>query len=183
MQEVYHKLFVGSQEEYEDLLPEGKDTFVLHAAKEPYHRQYVGYTGKACDKNHPEYLMAVRGNKMAVNLVDAQESKYFNPDLIKDVIKKIMYLLINKKTVYIHCNQGESRAPSLALLVLLGLHAVSEDYEVAVKQFKMIYPKYNPGKGISDFLTENWTEYVNYFSTHKEEMKEIIDITPEDEQQ
>lgn len=176
MIEVYHKLFVGSQEDYEDLLPNGKDIFVLHAAKEPYHRDYVGYTGKACDKDHPEYLMAIRWNNMAVNLVDAQESKYFNPDLIKEVVKKILYLLINKKTVYIHCNQGESRAPSLALLVLLGLHAVSEDYGVAVKQFKMIYPNYNPGKGISDFLTENWNDYVNYFSTHKEEDVQVAEV-------
>ena len=113
---------------------------------------------------------------MAVNLVDAQESKYFNPDLIKEVVKKILYLLINKKTVYIHCNQGESRAPSLALLVLLGLHAVSEDYSVAVKQFKMIYPNYNPGKGISDFLTENWNDYVNYFSTNKEEDVQVAEV-------
>lgn len=179
MIEVYHKLFVGSQEEYEDLLPEGKDVFILHAAKEPYHRQYVGYTGKACAKDHSEYLMAVRGNKMAVNIVDALESKYFDPELIKDVVKKILYLLINKKTVYIHCNQGESRAPSIALLVLLGLHAVSTEYDVAVKQFKMIYPKYNPGKGISDFLTENWNEYVNYFSTHKEEDVQIAEVEEE----
>lgn len=183
MNEVFQNLFVGSLEEYQELPPLDKTAFVMHAAKEPYHRQFVGYTGRACDKDHPEYLKAVRWNEIALNLVDAPDAKYFDPELMKFAVKQCIVLLISKKSVYIHCNQGESRAPGIAMLVLLGMKVLSDDYELAQKQFLSIYPNYKPGKGVEDFIRQEWDNYVEYFSTKVDvKPEEVIDIVPNKEE-
>lgn len=186
MNELYHNIFVGSQADYESLnLPE--TAFVLHAAKEPYHRSFVWYKGN-CAKDHPEYLRAVRGREVALNLVDAKESKYFNFDLIFTAVQDVLALLMTNQKVYIHCNQWESRAPSIALLVLLALHVLDYDYDVAQKQFISIYPNYNPGQWISDFIKENWDTFVAASKTTSEIEKEfdvwgvqLPETTPEEE--
>lgn len=163
MQEVYHNLFVGSLEEYQ-ATEKLEGSYVLHAAKEPYHRQFVGYTGKACEKDHPEYLRAIRGREIALNLVDAPDSKYFDLWLIKQAVKDTLIFLISNKAVYIHCNKWESRAPWIAMIALLGLHVLSEDYNVAKRQFLSIYPDYNPGKGMNEFIEKNWEYFIGFFS-------------------
>jgi len=65
------------------------------------------------------------------------------------------------KTVLIHCNQGESRAPSLALLFLakdIGVIS-NESYEKAKEEFMKIYPSYFPERGIQIYLREHWGEF------------------------
>jgi hypothetical protein len=160
MRELYKNLFVGSLEEYQELdNTDDKNVRVIHAAKEPYHREYVGYEGRGAPKEHPEYLRAIRGNKIALNIVDAKESKYFDKDLIFAAVKNIMtFLEYNVDAakmsedpalqikVYIHCNLGESRAPSLALMTLVAMHFLPSDYEEAKKAFISIYPKFSPGE-------------------------------------
>jgi len=175
MNEIFHNLFIGSEEQYLSI-EKWETDFVLHACKEPYHRQFVGYTGRACDKDHPEYLRAVRGKEIALNLVDAKESKYFDYNLIFDAVKDVLTILRSNGKVYIHCNQGESRAPSIGLLVLLALHVLDADYETAQRQYLSIYPNYNPGQGIKDFVKENWEKFVE--ASKPFEYKET---TPEEE--
>jgi len=178
MLEIYHNLFVGSQSDYESLSI-GENDFVLHAAKEPYHRAFVWYTWN-CPKDHPEYLKAVRGKEIALNLVDAKESKYFNLDLIFQAVKDILRILtFTQSKIYVHCNQGESRAPSIGLLVLVGLNVLDPDYDVAMKQFQSIYPNYNPNQWVKDFIKENWDTFVEASGTPEEEPYK--DTTPEEE--
>jgi protein-tyrosine phosphatase len=66
---------------------------------------------------------------------------------------------IAEREVLIHCNQGESRAPSLALLYLakrLG-SLPNESYDLAAESFEAQFP-YRPGQGISRWLTRNWRQ-------------------------
>jgi predicted protein tyrosine phosphatase len=63
----------------------------------------------------------------------------------------------------IHCNQGESRAPSLALLLLAkDLHVLPDDsYTAAVEAFAPLaerLPRYAVGQGLQQFLAEHWSE-------------------------
>ena len=189
MRELYKNLFVGSLEEYQELdNTDDKNVRVIHAAKEPYHREYVGYEGRGAPKEHPEYLRAIRGNKIALNIVDAKESKYFDKDLIFAAVKNIMtFLEYNVDAakmsedpalqikVYIHCNLGESRAPSLALMTLVAMHFLPSDYEEAKKAFISIYPKFSPGEWVETFMKEVWPEFLKYYEVPAGEV--TVDMT------
>ena len=61
-------------------------------------------------------------------------------------------------SVLIHCNQGDSRAPSLALLFLAKHLQVipSDSYETAAEAFVALYRDYRPGGGIRSFLKDHW---------------------------
>jgi predicted protein tyrosine phosphatase len=66
---------------------------------------------------------------------------------------------IAERPVLIHCNQGESRAPSLTLLYMAKrLDALPCDsYVAAATEFRRKYT-YNPGRGIETWLTTNWSK-------------------------
>ena len=56
MKEAYPNLFVGSQTDYESNPKMFDNWFVVHACKEPYHRNALGYTGRSAPKDSPYYL-------------------------------------------------------------------------------------------------------------------------------
>lgn len=160
MKEVFTNLYVGNEQDYHKAKGYDNFSFVL-AAKEPFHRAAVGYTGRACDKDNPEYLIAKRGNTLILNMIDANSSLYFDKGMI-DTALQFIHESLNRKhmSVLICCNKAESRSPSLALLYLIKHGVITgdtlEDCEV---EFLRLYPKYNPGKGIRDFVKEYFEEY------------------------
>jgi protein-tyrosine phosphatase len=69
---------------------------------------------------------------------------------------------IGDKRVLIHCNQGQSRSPSLGLVYLATKNVISStSYQAAVNDFISLYKNYNPGTGISLYLQHNWQDLVN----------------------
>lgn len=61
-------------------------------------------------------------------------------------------------SLLIHCNQGESRAPTLALLFLAKhLQAIpSDSFLAAQAAFAPLYAGYRPGVGIQQFFATKW---------------------------
>lgn len=152
MIEIYPQLFIGNQEDYYSLEIETGEWFVIQACKEPFHREAVGYKGRSSDKNHPEYLVARRKYRLILNLVDAQDSKYFPSELIALALREIEGYLPYKK-VLVHCNQGQSRSPGIGLLFLLRKGIIQGDnYEEVAREYQRIYPDFSPGKGMRDFI-------------------------------
>jgi hypothetical protein len=157
---IIHNLFVGNQAYYENQDFDDGWAFVL-AAKEPWHRSAIGYTGRACDKAHPEYLIARRDNKLILNLVDAPKAEFFDKRIIDAALEFIYEQLDAGKSVLIACNKAESRSPSIALLYLIKHGIIKGDtLEDCEAQFMKVYPEYNPGAGIRGFVKEHWNEYV-----------------------
>jgi hypothetical protein len=76
MKEIHPHLFVGSEQDYESVVSKQAGWRVVHACKEPYHRRALGYSGRAAPKTHPEYLIARRGDRLILNLVDAPDPAY-----------------------------------------------------------------------------------------------------------
>ena len=118
MKEIIPGLYVGNGHDYDEHHSD-HTLKVISAAKEPWHRQALGYTGRAAPKDNPEYLIAFRPRHVILNLVDPNDSKWIPRELIDAAIDEIANGLDDGMDVLVHCNQGESRAPSIALLYLL----------------------------------------------------------------
>ena len=174
MKEVYPGLYVGSQDDIDEFaeimnerinkmiaVTQQPQFYIVHAAKEPWHRKAVGYTTRGAPKNHPEYLWARRTQRLALNLVDVPESKaqYIPDELLREAVDYIHWAHQEKnKPVFIHCNEGKSRAPSIALLYLLKhtqLFEPCDTFEEVESFYKTLCPSYEPN-GIREKVKEFW---------------------------
>jgi hypothetical protein len=157
--EVSHNLFVGSQEDESAIRGQG-GWFVIHACKEPYHRQALGYTGRGAPKDHPEYLIARRDGHLILNLVDVNDVAFVATEIIDAALTDIHHNITSAK-ILVHCNQGMSRSPTIALLYLakFGDAFRGQSCEDGVRMFQGLYPAYAPAHGMADFVRLNWHRY------------------------
>ncbi len=167
MKQIIENLYCGNDHDYLNLEKEhipGRDIdqptngwAVLHACKESYHRTFVGYTGRGCPKDSPEYLWAERGNRLALNIIDAPKPEFFDKVMIDKALEFIEQRLSEGLKVLVHCNQGESRSPSICLLYLIK-HGIiyGETLEDCESEFLKVYPEYNLGVGMRGFVGEHW---------------------------
>lgn len=154
MTRVYERLFVGSES---DCRTSDDETAVVHACKSPCHQSAVGYTGNL-PTNHPHYLSLRRGNDLYLNMIDPPIESLFPDELFQAFLPFAAEIWDSPKRLLIHCNEGLSRSPSLALLFLAKhIGAISNDsYEEARRDFYKLYPHYSPGGGIQTYLNANW---------------------------
>ena len=86
-------------------MPEG--WAVVHACKEPFHRMALGYVTRGAPRNHPDYLYSNRpGNRLALNMIDADNSKYVSKEMVDVAIDYIDEKLRKGFKVLVHCNEG-----------------------------------------------------------------------------
>lgn len=161
--EVAPRLYVSNEIDYRHDV-KGKDGWsVLHACKEPYHREAVGYAGRGLtDRDHPEYLYALRdqGRSLCLNIIDAPKPEFFRPEMIDRALAFIKDRLAAGDKVLVHCNQGGSRAPSLALLYMrrFGDQFADMSFEEAEDVFRASYRLYQPAPGIRAYVEAHWDD-------------------------
>jgi predicted protein tyrosine phosphatase len=160
MTEVFPNLFVGHQGDFEYQVKGKEGWAVVHACKEPYHRELLGYKGRGAPKDHPEYLVAVRGDRLYLNLVDVDDPAYIHEELVEAAIGFIREKLESGKKVLVHCNQGESRGPAIAFLYLLRHTAVlpKTSLDAALEAFRRMYPAFHPSAGIAGYIAAHWND-------------------------
>ena len=159
MIEVYRNLFVGS--EHDEASVRGQaGWFVVHACKDPYHRQALGYKGHGAPKDHPEYLMARRKGCLILNLIDAADVNYIPPEIIDAALADIHQHIASDR-VLVHCNQGLSRSPAIAFLYLAKFSGLfgDRDYQSALRYFRELYPPFAPANGMAEYIRLNWLKY------------------------
>ena len=153
MVKIDNRLFIGA---VDDCRAGTEQLAVVHACKSPCHQQAVGYRG-SLPASHPNYLALQREYDLYLNIID--------PHVPLFKVETFEHFLAFARTKYnsgasllIHCNQGESRAPSLALLFLAKHIGALPDssYEDAKQVFERLFPAYQPGIGIQRFLADNW---------------------------
>jgi predicted protein tyrosine phosphatase len=161
MKEVHPGLWVGSQADYEEIFDHHKDAewAIVHACKEPHHREALGYAGRAAPKDHPDYLFVSKPGKLILNLIDAADPKYVPREIIRRAIDFIDENLAKGQKVLVHCNQGGSRAPTIAMLWMVFDRRLPVEFEEAEKKFLELYPGYEPAAGMRGFARENWDHY------------------------
>ena len=127
---------------------------VVHACKIPCHQTRIGYSG-SLTPDHPHYLSYETGHHLYLNMIDPP-LPLFKPDMFTAFFD-FTDRMIKTRDVLIHCNQGQSRAPSLTLLYMAKrLHLLPNDsYAAARAAFEKKFP-YAPGQGIQMYLTEQW---------------------------
>lgn len=129
---------------------------VVHACKSPCHQTAVGYSG-SLPNTHPNYLVLERGNHLYLNLIDPPVPLFKSESFA--AFRAFATVRWNGgMEILIHCNQGESRAPTLCLLFLAKVSQVipGDSYQTARAAFTRLYPGYSPGAGIATFMNQNW---------------------------
>jgi predicted protein tyrosine phosphatase len=161
MIEIYPNLYIGNQDDYELKVARQPDWAVVHACKEPYHRQALGYTGRAASKTHPEYLIARRENRLILNLVDVDNPAYIPKEITDAALTFVHEQLSSGTKVLVHCNQGGSRSPSIGLLYLAKFtdKLSTSSFTEAENSFRSLYPPYDPAVGIRGFMIQHWLLY------------------------
>jgi hypothetical protein len=157
MFKIYERLFVGTEIEcFENKV----GWAIVHACKSPCHQKAVGYR-KSLPPSHPNYLVLERGNNLFLNMIDPPQP-LFMMSLFTEFLRFCVKHWKNGKSILIHCNKGESRAPSLALLFLAKeIKSIrSASYDQAREDFIKIYTAYTPGTGIQMYLRNNWEKMV-----------------------
>lgn len=158
-EKIYHNLYVGS--EVSCFTWEEPDWAVVHACKDPCHKNAVGYRG-SLPKDHPHYLKYEEGSHLYLNLIDPPSKPLFYQSSFTDALD-FVERKINENKVLVHCNEGLSRSPSIVLLYLAseGKITANSSYHAAKEEFQRdYYPEYRPSGGIKTFLNQNWQELL-----------------------
>lgn len=163
MIEIYDSIFVGSEQDYYTIQRE-KDWAILHCCKNPFHCQFVGYRG-SLSSNHPDYALKRIDNEMALNLVDMDRfsPNYldFNKSMFESAFSFLDEYRHNGFKLLIHCNQGESRGPTLGMLYAARLGAFDyADFDSTVQHFRTKYPFYHPKTNIYLTVKNLWPYFV-----------------------
>jgi hypothetical protein len=158
--EISNRIWIGNQEDAEYGWRYRNNWAFVHACKEPWHRQFVGYKTRAAPKDSEEYYYAIRGREIALNMVDVENPDWFHMDTIK-LTMGFISKYVEHYNVLIHCNQGESRSPSLGLLYLATVGEIpNESFNIAELTFAKKYKLYNPKPGIREHLKKHWEDYM-----------------------
>ena len=148
------KIFVGNQYEISKL---SDDFNIVHAAKEPFHKELVGYNGKKCPPDKYFYKDEKQASLCIIDFPSSFQWDYFPENMLKLTMEFIDTSLKDCKKVYIHCNQGMSRAPSIAFMYLVSRGLIREgDLEGDLNYFLEIYPSYRPANGIFENIKRKY---------------------------
>jgi hypothetical protein len=150
MTEVFEHVWVGN---LKDCVHGTSERVVIHACKYPCHKRRVGYA-KALPSSHEQYLAVEDDWDLFLNMIDPPVPlfKIESFALAKDFLDTH-----RDREVVIHCNQGESRAPTMAVLCARwrGLHALNT-WKDATALLSERYPVFRPGRGLSTFMETHW---------------------------
>ncbi len=132
---------------------------ILGACKYPLHQQHARLSGSnkegylSISKDEPEYYFSEREHALYCNLVDARSAEYIPDVIIERALKFISDELEQNRKVFITCNAGTSRSPSIAFMYLIteGYFTLCDTFEEAIRFFKKKYPLYAPNKGFYDY--------------------------------
>ena len=147
--------------DYENNVAHQEGWRIVHATKEPYHRRTVGYEGTDASPSHPEYLVARRGHRMMLNLIDAPVEVDIPRIIYDSALSFIHEGLQSGAKVLIHCEQGVSRSASIGMLYLRCYtnRIPAAQFKDAETIYHAIYPPFSPGKAIRYFLKTHWAEF------------------------
>lgn len=154
---VHDQISIGSEEDCAPGLNLAGIKATIHCCKFPCWRRYS--SSNQLPQDHPNYLAFIYPFDLVLNMIDPN-LPLFRPETFAMVREFARQHLKRGRQLIIHCNRGESRAPSMAMLIMakdLGVIG-DENYDVARHEFTALYPGFEPGPGIEQYMKEKWTE-------------------------
>ena len=132
-------LFVGTKEEHFDAIQKNmKIVCAMNQAKDfVSHKTVVGWQGR-CNPNHPNYLFKKEENAIYLNMIDTEDPKFVNDEMINPALDFIHQKITSGNEVFIYCSLGESRSPSIALMYLLENGLIEKSHKT-IEIFKNDY--------------------------------------------
>lgn len=111
----------------------------------------------------PYYIMFEEENHLYINWVDAQSPEMFDwqGQGVANFTKVLDFIdsKIRDRKVFVHCDQGQSRSPAVAMLYMSKRQkAISPNFDDARIEFAKIYPDYFSDSGITKFIQQNWEQ-------------------------
>jgi len=159
MVEITNNLFIGSKFDLNNFSFE--NDAVVHATQ-TIHYKIMGWDRKnnKANKNDPNYIIWENANRLSLNWVDGAAYLYdWSGPKTFVIVLNFIDKWINDRRVFVHCDLGMSRSPTLGLLYLAKRKSsISNDSFISAKlEFQKIYPIYQP-KGIADYVNQYWDE-------------------------
>ncbi len=161
MIEVHPGIFVGNLGECPLHSQQFTGNWAIVHAYPACHRGVLGYTTPLAPEG-PEQHVARREQHLLLNMRDAGQPEFYRKEtLIDPALAFIDEMRASGANILIHCEQGLSRSPSLALLYLATrLNALpNASLAAAEAQFRTLYPRYSPGYGIWAHMQQHWQAY------------------------
>ncbi len=144
-----HNIHIGNKN---DLQMFDDSWAFVHACKTS-HQSRLGYTKPPKDK--PYYIEFRDGNHLYLNWIDETTGEYFQVETFKTALDFIDEYISNRN-IFIYCDQGQSRGPTLGLVYLAKrTDYLENNFEKALNKFMDVYPNYQPS-GIIKFVQLNW---------------------------
>lgn len=144
-------LYLGSKIDYEELNDKNNWAFV-HACK--------SYFDQLPEKVREGESCIALQNHFYINWQDLPDSASFKTE---DFILALDFIdeNINNKKVLIHCDWGQSRSATLAMVFLSKrLKLLPSEFLDALNAFRLLYPDYQLPSGISKFTGKHWNEII-----------------------
>jgi hypothetical protein len=134
---------------------------LISACQTSHYRRCGWNPANRPEPTDPRYLVHDDDGWLTLNWVDGPKHLYDwgGVETWRRAFGFLDRMAAKNTATLIHCDQGRSRAPTLALAYMVReghLPAVPAD---AFTEFTRLYPDYQPG-GIWDWLTDNWDTVV-----------------------
>lgn len=160
MIQIHDKIYLGTEQDCTFITLD--EWAIIHACKHPCHVNAVGYKG-SLPSSHPYYLILEKDKHLFLNMVDMEQE--LQPAFTNPIMKAAMNFIeknLENNKILIHCNQGQSRSPSIALIYLAKSGVLNNDtFTTAAKEFIQLYQLFQPGKGIALYMNRNWDYLMN----------------------
>lgn len=151
MIEVSKHLYVGGIDDFHS-----QDAGSVVSATKTVHSKFVG-----AQRGDPEYIVAVRPFHLMLNWVDGPAHLYTwgGPELFNQILDFVQESIIGRgEPCLVHCDQGHSRAPTVAMLYMAKRsREIPDDPHGARGAFLDVYPRYQPA-GIFEYVQRHWGE-------------------------
>lgn len=162
MEQIITGIWLGDDDDVTEAEKRGYSILACCKEGPNGHRAMLDYHTLGAPKDK-DYLFAERSHWMALNIIDMDD-----PDMIPDTAIDAGLNFLKRerdsgKKVFVHCNAGRSRGPTLVLMFLRTIGEMPQSFPRAERIFRTLYDKYDPGVGMRTHARDRWATLPTFY--------------------